>query len=244
MFTKIFQFKIFNKSKKELLKCIKTFDKINIISGNPEILYKGIKDDFLSEIYTDEKALIIPDGVGTVIASKIVKNPVKEKIAGIEVMEDIIKECEKEGKGIYLVGAKEEILKGCALNLMLKYPYLKIKGKHNGYFDLDSCENLVEDIKEKEPYAIFIAMGCPKQEMFIHKNFNSLPCKIFMGVGGSFDVFAGKISRAPKWMIKMGLEWLYRVIKEPFRIKRLAVIPKFLIRVILDKLKRPKQKLN
>ncbi|KEI02193.1 WecB/TagA/CpsF family glycosyltransferase [Clostridium botulinum] len=238
MFTNILNYKIFNKNKKQLMKYIEKFDKVNIISGNPEVLYMGIKDKFLNDIYTSSNSVIIPDGVGTVLASKLLKSPVEEKIAGIEVMDEIIKNCEKENKGIYLVGAKQEVLDNCILNLENKYPNLKIEGSHNGYFDLENCSDIVEDIKNKSPYALFVAMGCPRQEIFIQNNFEKLPCNIFMGVGGSFDVFSGKVNRAPKWMINLGLEWLYRVIKEPFRIKRLAVIPKFLACVILHRNKK------
>lgn len=232
MFTKILRYNVFNKSKSEFMSYIQNFEKINIISGNPEILYSGLKDDALFKLYTHPNSVIIPDGIGTVIASKIVKDPVKEKIPGIEVMEDIIKKCERENKSIYLVGAKEEILKECIINIISKYPELKIVGSHNGYFDLDNCNDIIQDIQEKKPFALFVAMGCPRQEKFIQKYFNVLPCRVFMGVGGSFDVFAGKVNRAPRWMINLGLEWLYRVVKEPLRIKRLMVIPKFLIKVI------------
>lgn len=237
MFTKILKYDVFNRSKIDFMNYIKDFHKVNIISGNPEVLYRGLKDNLLSQVYTDSNSVIIPDGIGTVIASKIVKDPVKEKIAGIEVMEKVIEDCEKKGTSIYLVGAKEEILKECTINLISKYPKLKVAGSHNGYFDLGDCNELIRDIQEKKPYALFVAMGCPKQEIFIHKYFDILPCSIFMGVGGSFDVFAGKINRAPRWMIDLGLEWLYRVIKEPFRIKRLTIIPKFLVSVILNKYK-------
>ncbi|MCY6353890.1 WecB/TagA/CpsF family glycosyltransferase [Clostridium sp. ZS2-4] len=234
MFTKILDYKVFSGTKKELLDYIQGFQKVNIISGNPEILFAGMENNFLNQVYNDKNSVIIPDGIGTVIASKIIKNPVKEKIAGIEVMEGIIKSCEKENKKIYLIGAKEEVLNECIINLLAEFPKLKIIGAHNGYFDLKNCQDIVDDIKNKEPYALFVAMGCPRQETFIARYMELLPCKIFMGVGGSFDVFAGKVSRAPQWMIKLGIEWLYRVVKEPWRIKRLISIPKFLLRVIFN----------
>ncbi len=238
MFTKILDYNIFNGSKIELMNQLKNFKKINIISGNPEVLYRGLEDKTLFEFYTNSNSIIIPDGVGTVMASKITKDPVREKIAGIEVMDEIIKKCHKEQKGIYLLGAKEEVLSGCKINLSIKYPGLNILGTNNGYFDIYDCRELIEDIKKKKPYVLFVAMGCPRQEIFIHNYFNELPCEVFMGVGGSFDVFAGEVKRAPKWMIDFGLEWLHRVIKEPFRIKRLTYIPKFLIRVVLKTYKK------
>jgi len=235
MFIKILEYKIFCGTKVNLLKLINEANKINIISGNPEVLYMGLYNEKLKSLYLDPKSVIIPDGIGTVIASKILNTQVKEKIAGIEVMEEIIKNCEEEEKGIYLVGAQEEVLKECIINLIIKYPKLKILGSKNGYFDLNNCQELIKDIEEKKPFALFVAMGCPRQEIFISKYFETLPSKVFMGVGGSFDVFAGKVKRAPKWMINFGLEWLYRVSMEPFRIKRLIYIPKFLIRVMISK---------
>jgi len=162
----------------------------------------------------------------------MVKNPVKEKIAGIEVMKAIIEKCEKEGKGIYLLGAEEEILKLCKENIKKTFPNIKIVGSHNGFFDLNNCDDIIEDIKKSNPWGLFIAMGCPRQENFIVNYIDELNCNFYMPVGGSFDVFAGKVNRAPKWMLSLGLEWLYRVLKEPWRIKRLGVIPKFLLRVL------------
>lgn len=103
------------------------------------------------------------------------------------------------------------------------------------FFDLDKSEDLIREINDKKPYAVFVAMGCPRQEKFIIRNFEKIDSTIFMGVGGSFDIIADKIKRAPKWIINLGLEWLYRVIKEPFRIKRLGSIPRFLIKVIKEK---------
>ncbi|MEO2565689.1 WecB/TagA/CpsF family glycosyltransferase, partial [Clostridium tertium] len=126
-------------------------------------------------------------------------------------------------------------LNACVANLIVKYPNINIVGYRNGFFDIDKVNEILNDIKEKEPYAIFVAMGCPRQEEFIVRYMEELPCKIFMGVGGSFDVIAEKVNRAPKWMIKLGLEWLYRVSKEPWRIKRLGSIPKFLLLVAKNK---------
>lgn len=235
MYTKILGYKIFNKAKVDLLKEVCTRDKVNIISGNPEVLYSGLKNERLNKNFNEDYSIIIPDGVGTILAAKIVKQPVKEKIAGIEVVKDILSMGAKEGKGIYLLGAKEETLQGCIKNLKETIPKLNIVGSHNGYFDLENCKDIVEDIIDKKPWAIFVAMGCPRQEIFIEENIHKLPCNIFMGVGGSFDVFAGNVKRAPKWMIDLGIEWLYRVFKEPWRITRLGAIPKFLWLVMKNK---------
>lgn len=228
-------YNIYSNTKSELLKQISNMDKVNIISGNPEILYNGLNNKFLFDNFTNENSIIIPDGVGVVLASKLIGSPVKEKVPGIEVMEDIIRKCEGENKGIYLVGTKQEIIEACVQNIQKKYPKLRIAGFHNGFFDLDNCNDIIEDIKKSKPYAIFVAMGSPRQEKFIVKYMNELPCTVYMGVGGSFDIFAGVLKRAPRWMIKLGLEWLYRVIKEPFRIKRLGAIPVFIIKAMRNK---------
>lgn len=235
MKTEMLRYSIFNGSKEELLNIIDKYEKVNIISGNPEVLYNGLNNEELFKNFTDKDSIIIPDGVGVVLASKIIKNPVKEKIAGIEVMNSILEKYNENGKAVYLLGTTEDVLKECERKLLIKYKNLNIVGKHNGFFDMDDCKDILEDIKESKPYALFIAMGCPRQEKFISKYMDKLPCKIYMGVGGSFDVFAGKVKRAPRWMIDCNLEWLYRVVKEPYRIKRLASIPKFLLKVALNK---------
>lgn len=231
MFTKILDFKIFNKDKNTLMQYIKKYEKVNIISGNPEILLNGMNNSKLKENFNSEISLIIPDGIGTVIASKIVKDPVQEKIAGIDIFKEILITADKEKKNIYLLGAEEEVLLKCRKNIEKQYPNLNICGSHNGFFDLDNCEDIIEEIKSRDIYAIFVAMGSPRQELFIDKILCDTNIKIFMGVGGVFDIFAGKVDRAPKLMISLGLEWLYRTIKEPFRIKRLGAIPEFLIKV-------------
>lgn len=232
----ILGYNIYSNTKKNLVNLIFNRDKkLHIVSGNPEVLYTGLHNDMLFNNFTSSNSIIIPDGAGVVIASKILNRPVDEKIAGIELMEAILNNCEKENKTIYLLGAQNEILQECINNINKKFPKLNIIGSHNGYFNLEDCSEIIDDINSKSPFALFVAMGCPRQEIFITKYMEKLNCKIFMGVGGSFDVFAGKVNRAPQWMISSNLEWLYRVSKEPWRIKRLGSIPKFLVKAVLYK---------
>jgi N-acetylglucosaminyldiphosphoundecaprenol N-acetyl-beta-D-mannosaminyltransferase len=234
-FIRVLDYKVFRETISEALKYIGKYKKVHIISGNPEVLYTALNDAILLENFKSNNSFIIPDGVGIKIASKFLKTPIKEKIAGIDFMHKIIEKCEKEGKSIYLLGTSNENLNSCIANLIMKYPNLKIVGYRNGFFDIDKEKEVVETIKEKNPYCLFVAMGCPRQEKFIVRHMAELNCNIFMGVGGSFDVIAEKVNRAPEWMIKLGLEWLYRVAKEPFRIKRLSSIPKFLMLVFKSK---------
>lgn len=236
MCTHLLNYKIYNKSKDELLEeVLEKKEKTHIISGNPEVLSNGLKNEVLFNNFISKSSIIIPDGIGVVISSKIVGEPVKEKIPGIEVMDDILNICEKKKEKVYLIGSKQEILELCIANLHMKYPKLIICGSHNGYFDLNNCKDILEDINEKKPFVIFVAMGAPRQELFIAKYMEDLNASIFMGVGGSLDNYAGRVKRAPKWMIRLGMEWLYRVAKEPFRIKRLSVIPKFMLNVFVNK---------
>ena len=227
-FIEILGYKVFSGKKEECLTEIFNRNKVHIVSGNPEVLYRGLADKKLFNNFTSKETIIIPDGVGTQIAAKMVKTPVEEKIAGIEVMKDIISKCEETGEAIYLLGASEECISGCVKNLRRDHPKLKIAGFRDGFFDINKPEEVINDIREKKPKALFVAMGCPRQENFIIDHMDELPVDIFMGVGGSFDVIAEKVKRAPRWMINLGLEWAYRVAKEPWRIARLGSIPKFL----------------
>jgi N-acetylglucosaminyldiphosphoundecaprenol N-acetyl-beta-D-mannosaminyltransferase len=231
--TKILGYDIYNDTRKKLVNFIfNRKEKLHIVSGNPEVLYTGLHNEALFKNFTGDSSIIIPDGAGVVISSKLLNQPVAEKIAGIELMTDILNNCEREDKAIYLLGAEEQVLQECIKNLSYKYPSLNIAGSHNGYFNIDNCADVLDDINSKKPFILFVAMGCPRQEIFITKYMDKLSCKLFMGVGGSFDVFAGKVNRAPQWMISINLEWLYRVSKEPWRIKRLGSIPKFLLKAV------------
>ncbi|MGU8579121.1 WecB/TagA/CpsF family glycosyltransferase [Clostridium perfringens] len=238
MYKELLGYKIFSDNKEELLKEIENKKRVNIISGNPEVLYNGIKNEFLRNSFTKEDALIIPDGVGTLLAAKINGIDITEKIAGIEVMNMLLEEARDKNLKVFLLGAKEEILIKCKEKIKENYDRINIVGSNNGFFDLDNCDDLIEKINESKADILFVAMGAPRQEVFIEKYKGKLCCKIFMGVGGSFDVFAGNVNRAPQFMINIGMEWLYRVAKEPWRIKRLGSIPKFLVLSIKERGKR------
>lgn len=238
MYKELLGYKIFSDNKEELLKEIENKKRVNIISGNPEVLYNGIKNEFLKNSFTKEDALIIPDGVGTLLAAKINGIDITEKIAGIEVMNMLLEEARDKNLKVFLLGAKEEILIKCKKKIKESYDGIDIVGSNNGFFDLDNCDDLIEKINESKADILFVAMGAPRQEVFIEKYKDKLCCKIFMGVGGSFDVFAGNVNRAPQFMINIGMEWLYRVAKEPWRIKRLGSIPKFLVLSLKERGKR------
>ena len=214
---------------KRLLNDIENGGKKIIVSGNPEVLYNALHNDTLKSLCMQSD--IIPDGIGVLIAGRITGQRFKQKIAGISIIEEILKRSRMNNIKIYLLGAEQWVVERAAEFCREKYNAI-IAGFNNGFFDIDSCEHIIDEINKSGADVLLVAMGCPKQELFISKYKDQLECKILMGVGGSFDVISGKVKRAPNWMVNTGLEWLYRVLKEPFRIKRLASIPKFLFMVI------------
>ncbi|MDO4535356.1 MAG: WecB/TagA/CpsF family glycosyltransferase [Clostridium perfringens] len=228
MYRKLLDYNVFSGDKAELMDEILKKPKVNIISGNPEVLYNGLNNSILRKSYSSKDSIIIPDGVGTIIASKIYGEKIEKRIPGIEVMDMLIDYCEKNKKSIYLLGAKNYVVDKCTDNIKKLHPKINILGHSHGFFDMESCEDILKDINDLKPYALFVAMGTPRQELFIEKYKDILPCSIFMGVGGSFDILARVSKRAPKWIIDIGMEWFYRVYKDPKRIKRLKSISKFI----------------
>ena len=238
MYVNLLGYKIYVDSKKNLVYKIeshlvsKNNEKINIVSGNPEVLLNGIENLKLNKFFKRQDNLIIPDGIGVIILLKFFKKYVTEKIAGIEIMEEVLSILDKNNLGVYFLGASEENLQLAIKNITNKHPNINIKGFHNGYFDETQIIEIINSIKISKPEVLFVGMGSPKQDIIISEYMDELDCKIFMGVGGSLDLYSGKIKRAPKIMINLGLEWLYRVSNEPVRIKRLWSIPKFMCKSI------------
>ena len=205
-----------------------------LVAINPEKIMKAQKDEKLKELINSAD-LQIPDGIGIVYASKLKKGDIKKRVTGIDLMQNICDMSAKKGYKVFLLGAKPGVAEEASKILMERYAGLNIVGTRDGYFKED--EEVVNYIKTFSPDILFIAMGSPKQEYWIKKNMDALNIPFLMGVGGSYDVICGNIKRAPKWMCSMGLEWLYRLIKEPWRIKRMSVLPKFLAKVALERRK-------
>ena len=206
---------------------------MNIVTINPEMIQLGKVNDLFGRVI-NEADLVIPDGVGIKLALKI-KGINQENIPGIEFAKRLIGICDLEGFSIGLLGAKEEVVQRAAKNLRSEFKNLNITYIRNGYFS-EQEENIIEqELKEISPKVVFVALGAPKQELLISKLKINMPETIFIGVGGSFDVWSGMIKRAPLMWQKLGLEWLYRTIKEPSRFKRIfPTLPMFVIRVIIE----------
>lgn len=191
---------------------------IHVVSGNPEVLYHGLSHPLLKQEFTAEYTLIIPDGIGVCYPLKW-RGYAVERLPGIELVIELMSALEKEGKSVFLLGGTCDVNQKMVNVLKEKHPNLKIAGVHHGFFKEE--EDMVRLIQTSGADVLFVAMGAPKQELFIAKHRDQLPCQLMMGVGGTFDVLTGNVQRAPQGFIRMNLEWLYRVLKEPVRIKRL-----------------------
>lgn len=230
----ILGFDVCNISSSDLIKNI--FDDFNnnisnfIVNINPEIIIKNYKNKNLKNIFNSQKYQIA-DGIGIILASKIKHKKIKERITGIDLMQLICKESVKYDSRIFLYGSKNTIADKAKSELEQLYPDIQIVGTCNGYED---TEKVIKKINESNANIIFVGLGSPKQEKFIINNREILKnIKIFMPVGGSFDVISKTLKRAPSWMIKANLEWLYRLFQEPKRIFRQINLLKFIFLVIL-----------
>ena len=210
-----------------------------VYTPNSEIIENFRKDTELINLLNSAD-ILTADGAGVVLGSKILKTPLKGRCAGYDVACRLIEMCADKDISFYFFGSKEEIGIKAKENLIKKYPSLKIVGTHSGYFNDD--EDIASIINEKSPDIVFVCLGAPKQEKWIYNNKEKLKGKVLMGLGGSLDVFAGEVKRAPDIFIKLNLEWFYRLIKQPSRFIRMLALPKFLLSVIKEKIKRGKKK--
>lgn len=199
-----------------------------VITPNSEIVYMAKSNLQLKEII-NKADLVIPDGIGIIKASKILKTPMKSKVAGIELGEALIERLSKCGKGIFLLGAKPGVAQTAADNLVKKYPGLVVSGVHDGYFKDDA--EVISEINSSGAEVLFVCLGAPKQELWMDKNASEISTHLMLGLGGSLDVFAGEVKRAPEFWIKLGLEWFYRLATQPSRLGRMMALPKFIIAV-------------
>lgn len=202
-----------------------------VVTPNSEIVQRASKEDELKMLISSAD-LIIPDGIGLVYASKIMGCPLSERVTGIDFLEAIIAGLEKNGKSIYFFGSKPGVAEAAAENIKKKYPQLRVAGTHNGYFKPEEEPEIVKEINDSGADFLCVALGAPKQEKFIYDHREELAVNGAIGVGGSLDVWAGTLKRAPEFYRKHGLEWLYRLIQEPSRYKRMLALPVFMLRVI------------
>lgn len=204
-----------------------------IVTANPEIVMHSLEDEEYRQVL-DKADYIVPDGIGIIIASKIVGSPLKERVTGYDLMISLLQKADKDGLSIFLLGGQEEINDEAANNIRNTYSNVKIVGQQHGFFDLNDPQ-MAEKIEQLSPDIIFVALGFPRQEKWIGQHYSTFTKGIFIGVGGSIDVLSGRVKRAPVIWQKMKVEWLYRLIKQPSRWRRMLALPRFMLSVLKPK---------
>ncbi|WP_395321359.1 WecB/TagA/CpsF family glycosyltransferase [Levilactobacillus parabrevis] len=195
-----------------------------VVTANPEIVMYAHHNPAYKQL-VQSADFITPDGIGILDGAKILKQPLPERITGFDTLIRLLQWASDHHRSAYFVGAKPEVIAALKQKLPRDYPGLIIAGIHDGYFKDDTA--IIADIQRTQPDMVFAALGFPKQEEFVatHRHMTK---GLWMGVGGSFDVLAGAVDRAPKFWQDHHLEWFYRTVKEPKRLKRIAVIPHYL----------------
>ena len=205
-----------------------------VVTPNPEIV-EVCREDPEAKKAVNGADLVLPDGIGVIKGAAMLGTPLKERTPGVEFAAHLMARMAGEGLSLYLLGAKPGVAELAAKNVTEKYPGLKIAGTHDGYFKEDGP--VVEAIRDSGADAVFVCLGAPKQEFWMAKNGEATGAHLLCGLGGSLDVFAGTVERAPKFFCDHGLEWFYRLCKEPRRIGRMMKLPLFLVHVKKEKRK-------
>jgi len=204
-----------------------------VVTGNPIMLMAGFENPaFYRALQTAD--LIVPDGAGVVWAAKRAGQPVAERVAGFDLMHALLREGNERGWKAYLLGTTAENIAAAHANLQRKYPGVRFVGYRDGFFSEREDGAVVAAIREARPDLLFVARSMMTQEPWLAKYEDVLQVPVMMGVGGTLDIAAGRLKRAPVIFQKMHLEWLYRLLQEPSRYKRMLVLPKFALKVMRD----------
>lgn len=198
-----------------------------IVTPNPEIVMKA-KEDLDYKKILNEASLVIPDGIGIIKGANILGTPLKERVAGYDLICNLLEKYKDGSKTFYFWGSKPGVAEIAKQKLEEKYPDIKILGTDDGYFDDEKKKQIIEKLSNLKPDVLLVGTGFPRQEKLIKELMPLNIFKIAIGCGGSIDVLSGTVKRAPKLFIKLHIEWSWRLIKEPSRIGRMMVLPKFL----------------
>lgn len=211
-----------------------------MFTPNSEIVQNCIENPSLFEVI-NSASIIIPDGIGVVYASKILKTPLKGKVPGCEVAEKLMEYASKTGDGVFFFGGgkkteeRDAVSALAASKMCEKYPGLNVVGTRDGYFTEADVPAIIEEINNSGAKILFVCLGAPKQEKWIYDNREALKVNFAAGLGGTLDVFAGTVKRAPDFFIKANLEWFYRLLCMPSRLGRMMKLPKFLFGTMIKK---------
>ena len=213
-------------------KCVQKGTPGLVVTANPEIvMLAGTDPDFRTCL--ENAHMITADGIGIIIAARLLGRPLKQRVTGIDLTTALFERAAEKRYRFYFVGAKPGVAQKAAEKIRRQFPGVEIAGVQHGYFSDDS--DIINDIRGKKPDILLAALGMGKQEKWIAERVKAAGIPVSIGVGGSFDVFAGEAKRAPRWIQKAGLEWLYRLVRQPSRFWRMLQLPRFLFAVIMSK---------
>lgn len=205
-----------------------------IATANAEMVMMAQQDNVLADILRSA-ALVVPDGAGVVWAARQLGRPVPQRVAGYDLVQKLLSVSGHKGYRLYFLGAAPGIAAKAKLYAEQKHPGVAIVGVRDGYFQPADEDAVIAEITECRPDILLVALGVPRQEKWLANNLGRLRVPVVMGVGGTFDVMAGVVTRAPAWMQQSGLEWLYRLLKQPHRALRMLALPRFVMKVLLAK---------
>ena len=201
-----------------------------IVTANAEIIYQASKNEKMRNIINNAQ-MVTADGSGVVWASRQLGEPLEQRVTGIDLVNSICERSAQDKWKIYILGSAPGVAATAAMNIRDKFPGCNIVGTHRGYFNAKEEKQILAELEQLKPDVLFVALGAPKQEYWIADHLADLGIPVGMGIGGSMDVLSGNVKRAPKWMQKMSLEWLYRLLIQPTRFKRVLALPKFMLAV-------------
>lgn len=207
-----------------------------VVTANPEMVMKAKHDPLLSEIL-QRADLVVADGIGVVWAASRLGQGVPERIPGIELAEGLLARAATKNWRVFLLGSEKGVAEKAAAALTARWRNLNIVGTYHGFFKGEEEKQLLATLKDLRPHVLLVALGVPRQEKWLAAHLGQLKIPVAVGVGGSLNVWAGVDKRAPLWMRKVNLEWLYRLVRQPWRIKRMAVLPMFVLAVLRESLK-------
>jgi N-acetylglucosaminyldiphosphoundecaprenol N-acetyl-beta-D-mannosaminyltransferase len=196
-----------------------------VVTANPELVVAARASPELMEVVRSA-SLVVADGIGVVWASRRLGDPLPERVAGVELMEALCGWAALEGRPVFLLGGRPGVAEAAATNLVRRFPGLQVAGTHHGYFTGADAE-VAGRVARSGAHLLFCGLGSPTQELWLWRHRGRLGVRLAMGVGGSLDVLAGQARRAPEWVRRAHLEWLYRLAREPWRWRRQLALPRF-----------------
>lgn len=211
-----------------------------IVTADSSGIVRAQEDEAFRDI-VNQADLVTADSSGILIGARWLGTPLKGRVSGVDVAWEMCRMAAAQGFSVYLLGARPGVAEKAADRLRAVFPGLCIAGTRDGYFSEDEEPAIVESIRRSGACVLLVALGIPRQEKWIHAHLDKLGVCVAMGVGGSFDVFSGNVKRAPVWMQRHGLEWAYRLSKDPRKISKVAALPRFIRLVLLEKYCRSRQ---